>query len=1015
MTNALIYEPLDQMVVRTPLLPISSDLDLDALQPRQKSLALAAIAVGSQSLYRQIQLPNPSSKTNHARRKYTRRMSSRPTPYGLFAGVGICYFGETTDLETTGEIKTHARPDMGFLTQLAQQLESSREILETLTLYANPAAFRVDGKLWLDNGTKNGRNELEIDTLTLNCTEPVQRAFDLSVDGLPFHDLCQELVFEFYGTDSDAKELIFQLCQKSVLLTELRFNPTSWYKVFDYLMANKTIPNVAIMHDDVRQALELLNNWNSSSSNSAESFLELTKAFSVLLKSPPKDTVQVDAKLELLHSNVSRKVGERAALATELLLKLSTSYNEWYLKDYRQKFEKRYPYGREVPLLELLNETLGLGSPFLDSNSVPIESKRQKQLLLLAGRALKMGLNEIELHDSELEHLFPSKTKSTEYPDTVDLFCSVVANTREEIDKGHFQLLISPRTGIVGGGRAFGRFAHLFGSDGAQHLKEIADSERPADNTIIIESDYWTLDARLLNVTIAPNQTKHSVNANCIPSGRVQSVPLREVNVGLHRGRFYARWTRTGQQIVLKGRNALSVAYMPLPIRFLTTISSAKEHELHPFDWGPAWDLMFRPQVKYKGIILCPASWNLQVLAEKVKRCASEQQANVLIETWRQTFQVPSKIVVSNEYWSDSVLILELDDNTDFYLFKEFLRKGIAPHKPVAFEVIDSASWHTTCNGPYETELVVTLRRKPNSTKAVFLAPPSPVRSGVVSSVDFLRPPGSDWLYFRIDCAESIADSLLSSLHAHLDTCTSRAEIMEWFFVKYRDPQPHLRVRIHLRQCLAFSQVFQEVASFLSVQLFSGLVSKYSIETYNREVERYGGVDSMSIVESIFSIDSAAQIQLKKIIKELSLDPIVVAVVYLQIFLTQAGLDVNAQAFWLRQFDSCEFQGFVSKAYREYKNLIYASVFEPTTRVGTNTLCAIEDSLKPAIPLFSKLRELDKYERMTEPLSNVLNSIVHMSLVRFFGTNYQAEVIVRGLLLRTLNSKLNRQKEQSVV
>ena len=52
------------------------------------------------------------------------RMSTRPTPFGMFAGVALARFGEATDLRIgAGAIRTRTRPDMGWLLAFVAGLE----------------------------------------------------------------------------------------------------------------------------------------------------------------------------------------------------------------------------------------------------------------------------------------------------------------------------------------------------------------------------------------------------------------------------------------------------------------------------------------------------------------------------------------------------------------------------------------------------------------------------------------------------------------------------------------------------------------------------------------------------------------------------------------------------------------------------------------------------------------------------------------------------------------------------
>src|SRR5215831_15315059 len=87
------YAPLDAVLVRTPLLPIEAYRPNAATSARNEWID-AAITVGSLSLAR----AGSTERTAAPRLRYGIRMATRPTPYGLFSGVGLARWGDITNL-----------------------------------------------------------------------------------------------------------------------------------------------------------------------------------------------------------------------------------------------------------------------------------------------------------------------------------------------------------------------------------------------------------------------------------------------------------------------------------------------------------------------------------------------------------------------------------------------------------------------------------------------------------------------------------------------------------------------------------------------------------------------------------------------------------------------------------------------------------------------------------------------------------------------------------------------------
>src|SRR6266851_3410248 len=144
-TNTVAYEPLDAVLVRTPLLPIEA-YRRDAPATSRNDWIEAAITVGSLSLARA-----PSTQRTAAPRlRYGIRMATRPTPYGLFSGVGLARWGDATTLSLAeAPPRTRTRPDMAWLLRLVMELEARQDIRAALMLRANTAALIRGGRILL--------------------------------------------------------------------------------------------------------------------------------------------------------------------------------------------------------------------------------------------------------------------------------------------------------------------------------------------------------------------------------------------------------------------------------------------------------------------------------------------------------------------------------------------------------------------------------------------------------------------------------------------------------------------------------------------------------------------------------------------------------------------------------------------------------------------------------------------------------------------------------------------------
>src|SRR5690606_15872778 len=96
---------------------------------------------------------------------------------------------------------------------------------------------------------------------------------------------------------------------------------------------------------------------------------------------------------------------------------------------------------------------------------------------------------------------------------------------------------------------------------------------------------------------------------------------------------------------------------------------------------------------------------------------------------------------------------------------------------------------------------------------------------------------GSEWLYVKIYCGTSSAEKLLKTVIKPLTTAlVSEGVIDKWFFLRYSDPEHHIRIRFHHSTDPAFwKTVLERLHAALQPQLDSGLAYKLQTDTYERE------------------------------------------------------------------------------------------------------------------------------------------------------------------------------------
>jgi thiopeptide-type bacteriocin biosynthesis protein len=99
---------------------------------------------------------------------------------------------------------------------------------------------------------------------------------------------------------------------------------------------------------------------------------------------------------------------------------------------------------------------------------------------------------------------------------------------------------------------------------------------------------------------------------------------------------------------------------------------------------------------------------------------------------------------------------------------------------------------------------------------------------------------------------------LLDLVQPLVDEVVGRGDVESWFFLRYADPHPHLRVRFRGDPQRLAAAVLPALHRHAEALLADGRLWRTQLDTYVREVERYGGGGGIELCEELFRIDSEA-------------------------------------------------------------------------------------------------------------------------------------------------------------
>jgi thiopeptide-type bacteriocin biosynthesis protein len=1025
-----LYEAADFFVVRAPLLSLDAYRSLNGQwrdgEPHDAGTVRQALAVASHSLLDAADATTSPgrrlAKIQTARLRYMIRMSTRPTPFALLAGVALGRWGDRTNLTLSAEPRRkRTRPDMAWLMKLVGELESMPDVRRQLRVVAHPAALIRAGRVFL--AEQLSRGESAASAVSVRATRAVRAVLHAARQPIAVDALTAYLLAQIPGaTTEKVDRLIVELWQLTLLLTDLRPPLTAGSPAGYVLERLKAVPAAATVCAQVQSVLDHAAQWDASAPiNGAERYRALV-AQAARIRPFERSPFQVDSAVLLADDRVSCVVAGEAARAAELLLRLSPfPHGPAHLALYRRQFVQRYGTQREVPLLELLDPSFGLGP--LPRQVLPSAAltglgeikalQRAQTLQTLAATALHQRSQSLDLDDATIERLETS-TAASRVPASLDLYVSVAASSRGQIDAGEFSVVVEPNVGAMAAGRSLGRFADFLpgSTEALQRIAAREEACRP--DTLFAELTYQPQVLRSSNVSIRPNVRAHEI-AFGVSSGRdtAHTIPLDELVVGIRDDCFYVRWIATGQEVMPTAGHMLRPTRGSAICRFLSEIGRDGYCQLAAFHWGAASTFPFLPRIRSGRVVLSLAQWRFSAAGHRDAVVHRRDMFASVLQRWREEWRVPQHVYLTA---GDNRLLLDLEDAEQADEIRRELQGG-----PQGFVLLTEVFpdfehvWvHDTQNRPFITELVIPLLSRDSrppvwAPAGLPVAAPRPSVAAAVptasvqdaSPLPSLHPPGSEWLFAKLYVPRTLEDDVLAE---RVREFTFRCLADEWFFVRYSDPEWHLRLRFRGEPQQLLREVLPPLTQWANGLIRDGSCRRWALDTYEQEVDRFGGQDGMRAAETLFAADSRAVVDLLALVhaRKPSLDPELLAVLTVDALLEGFGLDGEARFRWCR--DQVRTRHEASREYRQWKAPLRRMLADSDgvqSMPSGAEIAAILDRLRGAAAVFGRaMRQLQESSRLTVGKTEPYRRAVHLHLNRFRGRDRAAERRVIALLWR---------------
>ncbi len=1048
--------------------------DRDKLRARLADLAarpevLEAVFLASPSLYESLAIwrAQPEGKkgqrAERALVRYIYRMAARATPFGLFSGCSLGRIDQDPAARTRIAVaprekyERHTRLDMDYLFALCEDLSKDPAVREALLYRPNSSLYRAGGRLRyaearLDKKVRSHH------LVAVDDNEYLEEALRRAANGARAEEIAEALVaFDPEGdvTLDEAKEFVTELIDSQILVSDLSTpvtGPEAIHDVIDQLSRIPATQDAASRLTQVRDALEALDSGGpgaeparyeeiAATLRELPTSVEMSRLFQLDMVKPADEPV------------IGGAVMEEVARAMDLLLRLASDRPIESLDKFRKDFSERFE-SREVPLLEALDEEVGIGfdrssdvgaeaSPLLRGIGIgtPSESSTttwtrvHSVLLGKLHHALTQGERSIELTAADIDRMAPPPApgqpapQKQPLPDAFHAMFAVAAASQEALDQGDFQILFE-NAGGPSGARLLGRFCHA-DSHLCRYVEEHLRAEEALRPNAVFAEIVHLPQGRIGNILARPVLREYEIPFLGRSGAALEhQIPVSDLRVSVAGSRIVLRSARLGKEIIPRLTSAHNYSHGSLGVyRFLCMLQSQNTLGGWMWNWGALEASPFLPRVTFGKVVLSRAGWWMTQDEIKTITKAKGTERFTAVQAWRQARGIPRLVALVD---SDNELLVDLENVLSVDTFLDVIEDRDRA-RLVEFYPSPDELPATGPEGRFLHEILVAYSRKPPHSPGPSLPaslPPDGERGEkepvIATPLRRSFSPGSEWLYAKLYTGTATADVLLrDALAPVLREAVAEGSTDNWFFIRYGDPEWHLRLRFHGDPVALQSRVLPRLHEAVDPLLADGRLWRMQLDTYDREIERYGGSEGMLLSERLFQVDSEAVLAILEMLEgdegadfrwRLTLRGI-------DMLVNDLRLEPEAKMRVLRGIRESFGKEFgagkglrvqLDQRFRqEWRSLM--PLLDPTGDEASEmapALAVLRRRSERAAPIVDELHALEKAGRLNQSIADLAPSYVHMHVNRMIRSAARAhEMVLYDFLYLLHESRAARERK----
>ena len=955
--------------------------------------------------------------------KYWLRMSFRPTPFGLMAGTTFGKWGDRNEVLLNQQNKEYPRLDMLVTCQLTEELEQYAPLKNKLIFFPNNTInYTINDKIrYIEPKKNNGYIAYELTNLEKN--EYLEKALTLSADGITPVQLAEAFLDEDVNLE-DALEYVDELIGSGILISEIspKVTDDNYEQYLLGFLEEKIATDPAIQNQWLEKVIAILaiaQNLKQEQHISIETAkLVQEKLEDIGITAPLKTLFQIDL-IKGAETNILDKTIFEELKASLFFLCSSVEHTEQPgIAEFKTKFAERFDE-QEVPILVALDPSQGISYP------VGVYSDPSNLTENVHYGSSKQTLHEkVTEWDKFLKKIYWRSLSAPE---------KVINLTKEDIN--------SFKTEHISSLLPFSMLSlvHLFQDDDGEPVLYHAFSDGPSSSTLLgrfcsgdpaletavkqslkNEEEFYSEkiiaeivhlpQQRIGNIVRRPQLRDFEIPVITTGNNSSHKIDLNDLYILLRNNRIVLWSKKHNKEVVPSLSSAHDYSKHNIPLyKFLSDLQYQGLTSTFKWNWGTFRTEKSLPRVMLGKTILTKASWRLDV--QEIFGTNSPSP-----EAIRSYFKQNNISRFTTLQERDNQLPIDIENELSADLLIEFLLKNKTIRvEEDLFRIFKSPIKSQDPLKTYNNEILIPWEYQGSYQRNISHSFTGEENLGIQRTF----APGSQWSYYKIYCGISFADSLIHQLlYPLMANLEAQQLIDKWFFIRYNDPEFHIRIRFHHTD--TESNIASKLNAVLTDYIQDGTIWKVQSDTYKREIERYGA-DSITYMEDIFHYDAIAVAQSLIHISEYENDNQrwEMALIGMDSILNDFNIPLekrkqltgNVTANFLREFnmDTSESRDSLSLKHRaERSNIeqllanhnIFRQIFDYRSQQTAPAILQLKKQLQDGVISGTKYEEL-------------VCSYIHMFINRFFRYEQRLhELVLYYYLNKTYTSALAKNHSQ---